>query len=145
MFLPQVGREVSDDGQGIDADKTRTKIENAGYLAPADAQALTPPQVYGYLFEPGFTTASEVSEYSSTIGWVIQSLLTRLLRLLITIESQRSARDAGPRSAGMDGQVVVRGILDAGDHVGHHVEKGPPHVEVFAEFAIDLEGFVKEI
>jgi chemosensory pili system protein ChpA (sensor histidine kinase/response regulator) len=63
-FGTRVVIQFSDDGRGIDAEKIRRKIISERHLSQEDAQALTSQQVYAYLFKPGFSTASAVSEYS---------------------------------------------------------------------------------
>jgi two-component system chemotaxis sensor kinase CheA len=54
--------EVSDDGAGIDHDQVRAKAVQAGLVA-ADAP-LTPEEIENLIFEPGFSTAAEVSDFS---------------------------------------------------------------------------------
>ncbi len=63
-FGTRVVIQVSDDGRGIDAQKLRQKLVREHHLSAEAAQALTAQQTYAYLFQPGFSTASAVSEYS---------------------------------------------------------------------------------
>jgi two-component system chemotaxis sensor kinase CheA len=53
---------VSDDGRGIDSARVRQRAVEKGIIA-ADA-ALTEAEVFGLIFEPGFSTASEVTDLS---------------------------------------------------------------------------------
>lgn len=54
--------EIRDDGRGIDADRVRRKALEAG-LIRAD-QILSVDQIYDLLFQPGFSTAKEVTNVS---------------------------------------------------------------------------------
>ena len=54
--------EVSDDGAGIDRERVRAKAVEAGLIA-ADAP-LTADELDNLIFEPGFSTADEVSDFS---------------------------------------------------------------------------------
>ncbi|MGC4000705.1 MAG: chemotaxis protein CheA [Anaeromyxobacter sp.] len=54
--------EVSDNGRGLDVAKIREHAERRGLLSPSDQ--LTEEQVHALIFEPGFSTASEVSDLS---------------------------------------------------------------------------------
>jgi two-component system chemotaxis sensor kinase CheA len=53
---------VSDDGGGIDAEAVRTRAVQSG-LVPADAQ-LTEAETLALLFQPGFSTAKQVTDVS---------------------------------------------------------------------------------
>jgi two-component system chemotaxis sensor kinase CheA len=53
---------VTDDGRGIDADAVRQRAIERGLIS-ADAQ-LTESQIYALLFEPGFSTAKQVTDVS---------------------------------------------------------------------------------
>src|SRR5208337_457111 len=60
----QVVIEVRDDGRGIDLDLIRDQAVHNGLLKAEDAQRLDPQDVLNLVFEPGFSTASEVTEVS---------------------------------------------------------------------------------
>jgi len=53
---------VSDDGGGIDAEAVRSRAVEKGLVA-ADA-ALTEAEIFGLLFQPGFSTAKQVTDVS---------------------------------------------------------------------------------
>lgn len=55
---------VSDDGRGIDPGALRARIEQRGLLAGSVAQELTTVELYEFIFLPGFSTASSVTEIS---------------------------------------------------------------------------------
>jgi len=60
----QVSIEVRDDGRGLDPEKLRTKAVESGRYSGAEAQRMTDRELYSLLFQPGFTTAEEVSDIS---------------------------------------------------------------------------------
>jgi two-component system chemotaxis sensor kinase CheA len=56
--------EVSDDGGGIAFEKVREKAIARGLVSAAEAAALSPEQVLQFIFEPGFSTAAQVTSVS---------------------------------------------------------------------------------
>ncbi|MFW5776191.1 MAG: chemotaxis protein CheW [Spirochaetota bacterium] len=54
--------EVADDGRGIDVDAVRQKAVDRGVIHPS--KALSDLEAYNLIFEPGFSTASKVSNIS---------------------------------------------------------------------------------
>ena len=54
--------EITDDGKGIDAEVISRKAIEKGVVA--DTSAMTESQIYDLIFEPGFSTAAEVSDIS---------------------------------------------------------------------------------
>jgi two-component system, chemotaxis family, sensor kinase CheA len=55
---------ISDDGAGIDLDAVRQRAVEAGVVHPDLAADLAPDQIAALVFQPGLSTASEVSEIS---------------------------------------------------------------------------------
>ncbi len=55
---------VSDDGRGLDAERLRAKAVEMGLLSPADAQGMTPRELYRLAWTPGLSTAEKLSEVS---------------------------------------------------------------------------------
>ncbi len=55
---------VSDDGRGIDPAALRSKIVERGLLDSSVAQDLSPGELFEFIFLPGFSTASSVTEIS---------------------------------------------------------------------------------
>jgi len=55
---------VSDDGRGIDVEHLRRKVIDRGYVSAAMAARLTEAELLEFLFLPGFSTASQVTEIS---------------------------------------------------------------------------------
>jgi len=76
----QVVIEVRDDGRGIDLDIIRGQAVRNGLLKAEDAQRLDPQDVLNLVFEPGFSTASVVTEVSGRgVGMdVVRTVLDRL-------------------------------------------------------------------
>lgn len=56
--------EVADDGRGIDARAVRQKAYDRGLITAAACDSMTEEDTIGLLFEPGFSTAQEVSDVS---------------------------------------------------------------------------------
>jgi two-component system chemotaxis sensor kinase CheA len=56
--------ELADDGGGIDVELVREKALARGLVAAATAATLTDDQVLQFIFEPGFSTAREVTSVS---------------------------------------------------------------------------------
>ncbi|MGY6550396.1 MAG: chemotaxis protein CheA [Erythrobacter sp.] len=55
---------VSDDGRGLDEEKIAAKALATGLVSPAEHTAMTRDKVLQLIFEPGFSTADEVSNIS---------------------------------------------------------------------------------
>jgi chemosensory pili system protein ChpA (sensor histidine kinase/response regulator) len=72
--------EVQDDGGGLDVDRIRRTAIARGLTTEAAAAAMTPDALYGFIFEPGFSTAEHVSEVSGRgVGMdVVKSQVGRL-------------------------------------------------------------------
>ena len=56
--------EVKDDGKGLDLDKITQKGIERGLISAAEAANAAPEKLFELIFEPGFSTASKVSEIS---------------------------------------------------------------------------------
>jgi two-component system, chemotaxis family, sensor kinase CheA len=76
----QVVLEVRDDGRGIDHELVRQQAVRAGLVKADDAQRLLEQDILNLIFEPGFSTASEVTEVSGRgVGMdVVRTVLDRL-------------------------------------------------------------------
>ena len=76
----QVVLEVRDDGRGIDHDLVREQGVRAGLVKADDANRLLEQDILNLIFEPGFSTASEVTEISGRgVGMdVVRTVLDRL-------------------------------------------------------------------
>ena len=76
----QVVIEVRDDGRGLDLDRIRKHAIDKGLLKPEESARLLDSEVTNLIFEPGFSTASEVTEVSGRgVGMdVVRTVLDRL-------------------------------------------------------------------
>ena len=72
--------EVQDDGAGLDVDRIRQTAVARGLVSDEAAVAMPPDAIYGFIFEPGFSTASRVSEVSGRgVGMdVVKSKVARV-------------------------------------------------------------------
>jgi two-component system chemotaxis sensor kinase CheA len=90
LSAEQAGAEVlirvRDDGRGMDPLRIRAKAVAQGLIAP-DA-ALTPSQIYALVFEPGFSTAEQVTEVSGRgVGMDVVRRTIESLRGTLEIDS----------------------------------------------------------
>ncbi|MDP9337745.1 MAG: chemotaxis protein CheA [Acidobacteriota bacterium] len=76
----QVFVEVRDDGRGMDAHKLRAQAVEKGILNADEAKRLTEQEALNLIFEPGFSTASAVTEVSGRgMGMdVVRSVMDKL-------------------------------------------------------------------
>jgi two-component system, chemotaxis family, sensor kinase CheA len=78
---------VTDDGRGIDADAVRRRAVERGLIS-AEAQ-LTESQVFALLFEPGFSTATQVTDVSGRgVGMDVVRQRVESLRGAVEISSR---------------------------------------------------------
>ncbi|WP_238652894.1 chemotaxis protein CheA [Paenibacillus piscarius] len=85
----QVVIRLQDDGQGIDAERIKASALGKGIITEEQAGYLTKQEAVGLIFEPGFSTASEVSEVSGRgVGMdIVRSQIGRL-NGIIDIETE---------------------------------------------------------
>ena len=76
----QVVIEVRDDGRGVDLDRIRKQAVERGLVKAEDASRLLDSELTNMIFEPGFSTASQVTEVSGRgVGMdVVRTVLDRL-------------------------------------------------------------------
>ncbi len=76
----QVVIEVRDDGRGIDAKRIRVQAMEQGLLKESEMQHLSDADALNLIFEPGFSTAAEITEVSGRgVGMdVVRTVLDRL-------------------------------------------------------------------
>ncbi|PZV09598.1 MAG: hybrid sensor histidine kinase/response regulator, partial [Leptolyngbya sp.] len=84
----QIEIEVSDDGRGIDLARVSQRLIDLGWLSAAEGSTTPADQLYRYLFEPGFSTAEQVSDLSGRgVGLdVVQDQMQRL-KGTVTVQS----------------------------------------------------------
>src|SRR5262249_10144520 len=76
----QVVIEVKDDGRGVDLDTVKKRAVEKGLLKPEELQRISEQDAIRLVFEPGFSTASEITAVSGRgIGMdVVRTVLDRL-------------------------------------------------------------------
>ncbi|NOX58754.1 MAG: hypothetical protein GXP29_07850 [Planctomycetes bacterium] len=77
--------EVRDDGKGIDHEMVRQKAIEKEILTPQQAEQATPKELVQLIFQPGFSTAKEVSDLSGR-GMGMDIVMTKLNALNGTID-----------------------------------------------------------
>jgi two-component system chemotaxis sensor kinase CheA len=72
--------EVRDDGRGIYLEQLRTRAVEKGIIRQEEAKRLNDQEVLNLIFEPGFSTASEITEVSGRgVGMdVVRTVVDRL-------------------------------------------------------------------
>jgi two-component system chemotaxis sensor kinase CheA len=80
--------EVSDDGQGLDTERIRSKAIALGLLGAADVAS--DADIHAFIFHAGFSTASQVTDLSGRgVGMDVVRSSVEALAGTITIDSQR--------------------------------------------------------
>jgi two-component system, chemotaxis family, sensor kinase CheA len=76
----QVVIDVRDDGRGIDLQQVRRQAIEKGILKAEEAQRLSDAEAMNLIFEPGFSTAAEITEVSGRgVGMdVVRTVMDRL-------------------------------------------------------------------
>lgn len=78
---------IRDDGRGLDAEKLRKKAESRGLIPPGSE--LTPRELYGLIFHPGFSTKEQVTNLSGRgVGMDVVKRSVEALRGAVEIDSQ---------------------------------------------------------
>jgi len=81
--------EVRDDGQGINLDRIRSKAQSLRLLSPEQLAIASPSRLIELLFEPGFSTAAQVSELSGRgVGLDVVRSQVRSLKGTVTVTSE---------------------------------------------------------
>ena len=86
----QVVIEVRDDGRGIDLDDLRSHAIEKGIVKKEELARLTESEVLNLIFQPGFSTAAEVTEVSGRgVGMdIVRTVLDRL-KGTVQVSSQK--------------------------------------------------------
>ena len=77
--------EIKDNGRGLNFDKIGRRAVEMGLLSPEQLAVMPPKQLLDFIFEPGFSTASQVSELSGR-GVGLDIVRSQLRELKGTIE-----------------------------------------------------------
>ena len=81
----QVFVEVRDDGGGIDAEKVKQKAVSKGIITSDEAERMGDRQAFTLIWQPGFSTAEQVTEISGR-GMGMDIVLSKLEKLNGTVE-----------------------------------------------------------
>ena len=69
---------VSDDGQGIDCERIRTKVVAKGLISKADARELSERELIAFIWHPGLSTAETITEISGAeLAWILSRAASR--------------------------------------------------------------------
>jgi chemotaxis family two-component system sensor histidine kinase/response regulator PixL len=80
--------QVRDDGQGLDLNRIRSRAIALGWLSPEQVAAVSPAQLYELIFEPGFSTARQVTELSGRgVGLDVVRSQLRSIKGTVTVTS----------------------------------------------------------
>ncbi|WP_115716960.1 chemotaxis protein CheA [Gallaecimonas mangrovi] len=80
--------EVSDDGRGLNKEKILAKAIEKGLVQPE--QSLTDSEIFNLIFEPGFSTASEITNLSGRgVGMDVVRRNIEQLRGVVEVSSQQ--------------------------------------------------------
>ncbi|MEQ9485791.1 response regulator [Coleofasciculus sp. F4-SAH-05] len=80
--------EVKDDGQGLNIKRIGQQAIDMGLVSPEQLTTLTPNRLFEFLFEPGFSTAEQVSELSGRgVGLDVVRSQMRSLKGTISVHS----------------------------------------------------------
>ena len=81
--------EIQDDGKGIDLEKVLTKAIEKNFIEPSQLNTISDSEITEFLFQPGFSTASEVTDLSGRgVGLNVVKSQIKALDGDITIRSQ---------------------------------------------------------
>jgi len=81
--------EVRDDGRGVNLERIRAKALEMRLLTPEQAESAEPSRLLELLFEPGFSTASQVSQLSGRgVGLDVVRDQLRSLKGSVTLNSE---------------------------------------------------------
>ncbi len=85
----QVVIEISDDGRGINREKTLRRAIEGGFLRAAEAEHMSDAEIVNLIFLPGFTTTERVTEVSGRgIGMDVVAGVLERLKGTVTVDSQ---------------------------------------------------------
>jgi chemosensory pili system protein ChpA (sensor histidine kinase/response regulator) len=85
----QVVIEINDDGAGLEPDRIRSHAVSGGYISEAEAARLSDEELWGMVFMPGFSTASEISDISGRgVGLDVVKANINKLQGTVTLDSR---------------------------------------------------------
>ncbi len=92
ISVEQRGKEiiirVSDDGRGLDSTGILRKAEQLGIVSPQTSADLSPEEIYSLIFQPGLSTAAELTSISGRgMGMDIVRIRVESLRGRVSVQS----------------------------------------------------------
>jgi chemosensory pili system protein ChpA (sensor histidine kinase/response regulator) len=85
---PEVVLQISDDGSGLDRAALRRAAIRNGLLTAEQAESASPRELFALIFQPGFSTAREVSEISGRgVGLDVVRTAIERLKGSVTVSS----------------------------------------------------------
>lgn len=86
----QVTIEVTDDGHGIDIEKVKNKIIEKSLATSEQVNQMSDQQIYGHIFNPGFSTADSVTDISGRgVGMDVVKTNVEKIGGNITVHSEK--------------------------------------------------------
>jgi len=80
--------EVSDDGKGLDLERIGGRAVELGWMSAEELTTIKPTQLLEFIFEPGFSTAAQVSELSGRgVGLDVVRAQLRSLKGSVSVNS----------------------------------------------------------
>lgn len=81
---------ISDDGRGIDLEKLRQTVQDRGLVSPQIAAQLSESELFDFLFLPGFSTATQVTEVSGRgVGLDVAKTVAQQVGGRVQVTSQK--------------------------------------------------------
>jgi two-component system chemotaxis sensor kinase CheA len=109
---------VEDDGRGIDFGAVAAEAQRRGMVSAADGQSRTQQELIGYLMEPGFTTAAEVTLLSGRgMGLSVVQEQVRRLQGEVTVHSNDGRGTRVSMSVPLSVAAHHVALVSAGDQV----------------------------
>lgn len=83
---------VKDDGRGLDKEKILAKIKEKQWATPDEAERMHEQEVFEFIFRPGFSTTTEISDISGRgMGMEIVQRVVRQFGGSVNVETQSTA------------------------------------------------------
>ncbi len=114
----RVGVRVRDDGRGIDVEAVRRRAVELGFVGEEESRRLSPAEIFAFLFRPGFTTRSAVTELSGR-GVGLDAVKARVEAMGGTVELSSSPGQGTEVRLDLPLSVAILPVLLV--QVGRHV------------------------
>jgi chemotaxis family two-component system sensor histidine kinase/response regulator PixL len=80
--------EVKDDGRGLNLNRICERAVELGWITPNQLASMSPEQLFDFIFEPGFSTAQQISELSGRgIGLDVVKSQLRAIKGSVAVNS----------------------------------------------------------